>query len=143
MSSVFDVAAYILKKRGKMTTMKLQKLVYYAQAWSLVWDGRPLFNEPIQAWANGPVCPVLYQAHQGKFNIDSGDIEGDVGTLDDGANKSVDAVVDYYGDRSSHWLSQLTHGESPWKDSREGLTAGDRGTSEITHVAMAEYYESL
>ena len=36
---VFDVAAYILEKIGSMTTMKLQKLVYYSQAWSLVWDG--------------------------------------------------------------------------------------------------------
>ena len=38
---VFDVAAYILQKTGSMTTMKLQKLVYYSQAWSLVWDEKP------------------------------------------------------------------------------------------------------
>ena len=42
--SVHDVAAYILQKHGPMTTMKLQKLVYYAQAWGLVWDDCPLFN---------------------------------------------------------------------------------------------------
>ena len=34
MASVFDAAAYILEKKGEMTTLKLQKLVYYAQAWS-------------------------------------------------------------------------------------------------------------
>lgn len=32
MANVFDVAAYILEKEGEMTTMKLQKLCYYAQA---------------------------------------------------------------------------------------------------------------
>ena len=53
--SVLDVAAYILKKLGSMTTMKLQKLVYYSQAWSLVWDEQSLFIESIEAWANGPV----------------------------------------------------------------------------------------
>ena len=37
MLTVFDVASYILKKSGKMTTMKLQKLIYYSQAWALVW----------------------------------------------------------------------------------------------------------
>ena len=37
MASVYDVAAYILEKQGAMTTWKLQKLVYYSQAWSLVW----------------------------------------------------------------------------------------------------------
>lgn len=141
MASVFDVASYILKKRGKMTTMKLQKLVYYAQAWSLVWDDRALFQEPIQAWANGPVCPALYQGHQGRFEISA--IEGDPGVLDDDASKSVNAVVDYYGDKSSHWLSQLTHEESPWKEAREGLKPGERGTNEITPAAMAEYYGSL
>ena len=51
---VFDVAAYILEQKGSMTTMKLQKLVYYSQAWSLVWDEKPLFEEAIEAWANGP-----------------------------------------------------------------------------------------
>jgi uncharacterized phage-associated protein len=36
MTSVFDVAQYILRRKGQMTTWKLQKLVYYSQAWSLV-----------------------------------------------------------------------------------------------------------
>ena len=57
MANVFDAAAYILEKQGAMTAMMLQKLVYYAQAWSLVWDQRPLFGNKIEAWANGPVCP--------------------------------------------------------------------------------------
>lgn len=42
--SVFDVATYILQKRGDMSCMKLQKLCYYAQAWSLVWDTTKLNN---------------------------------------------------------------------------------------------------
>jgi hypothetical protein len=58
-ATVFDVAAYILEKKGEMSAWRLQKLVYYSQAWSLVWDERPLFDEPIQAWANGPVCLAL------------------------------------------------------------------------------------
>ena len=52
--NVLDIAAYILCKQGAMTAMKLQKLVYYSQAWSLVWDDKPLFRERIEAWANGP-----------------------------------------------------------------------------------------
>jgi len=50
MASVHDVACYILKKQSPMTTMKLQKLVYYCQAWSLVWDEKPLFKERMDAW---------------------------------------------------------------------------------------------
>jgi uncharacterized phage-associated protein len=67
MADVFDVAGYILQQKGQVTTWKLQKLVYYSQAWSLVWDERPLFQERIEAWANGPVCPDLYQVHRGAF----------------------------------------------------------------------------
>lgn len=47
MASVFDVSAYILETKGPITAMKLQKLVYYAQAWSLVWDEAPIFDEKI------------------------------------------------------------------------------------------------
>ena len=45
MANVFDVAKYILEKLGTLSTMKLQKLCYYCQAWSLVWDDTPLFDE--------------------------------------------------------------------------------------------------
>ena len=55
-----NVVQYILKKAGPMSAMKLQKLVYYCQAWSLVWDEEQLFKDEIQAWANGPVAPYLY-----------------------------------------------------------------------------------
>ena len=48
-SSNYFMIPYILEKKGRMTTMKLQKLIYYAQAWSLVWDERPLFDEKIEA----------------------------------------------------------------------------------------------
>ena len=80
MATVFDVAAYILGKQGASSTWKLQKLVYYSQAWSLVWDGTPLFEEEIQAWIGGPVCPDLYSKHRGQFmfmvdDVDSGDAD--------------------------------------------------------------------
>ena len=69
--SVFDVAAYILNKLGTISTIKLQKLVYYCQAWSLVWDEAPLFNEKIEAWVNGPVVRELFAFHRGAFQIGS------------------------------------------------------------------------
>jgi hypothetical protein len=63
MIDYYDVAAYILKKKGKMCRWKLQKLVYYSQAWSLVWDGAPLFDEPIilesiAEYYSGLDCPA-------------------------------------------------------------------------------------
>jgi len=142
MATVFDVAAYILAKNGEMSAMKLQKLVYYSQAWSLVWDERPLFRERIEAWANGPVCPALYAAHRGAFVVATLP-KGDVGALDVVARETIDSVLHAYGSKAAHWLSDLTHAERPWRDAREGLAPDDRSEREITHAAMQEYYASL
>ncbi|WP_235543189.1 Panacea domain-containing protein [Phycicoccus sp. Soil803] len=142
MASVHDVAAYILAKRGEMTAMKLQKLTYYSHAWHLVWDERPLFAEPIEAWANGPVVPALYRQHRGKFSVST--IEGgDSNRLTQAEQGTVDAVVGFYGDMTAHQLSELTHSERPWADARAGMPAGARGSARITDEMMAFYYDSL
>jgi uncharacterized phage-associated protein len=142
MVSAHDVAAYILKETGEMTAMKLQKLVYYSQAWSLVWDDRPLFEETIEAWANGPVVPALYQSHRGKFKVLDWP-EGDATKLSLEEEETIDAILQHYGPRSSQWLSELTHKEQPWVEARGDLAPGERGNSVISHAAMAEYYGSL
>ena len=72
MANAIDVAAYILEQIGSVTTMKLQKLVYYTQVRYLVMNGRPLFSDEIQAWANGPVAPNLYHIHSGRYMIGRG-----------------------------------------------------------------------
>lgn len=113
MTSIFDVAAYVLDKLGVMTTMKLEKLCYYSQAWSLVWDERRLFPERFEAWANGPVCPDLYHAHKGMFKITRGDIHGDPSNIDEDGTSTIDAVLNAYGKMGAYQLSELTHSERP------------------------------
>jgi uncharacterized phage-associated protein len=141
MATVFDVAAYILERRGSMPAMKLQKLTYYSQAWSLVWDEMPLFDNRIEAWANGPVVPDLYTAHRGQFQVSK--IEGDASALTDTQKETIDKVLEFYGDKTSQWLSDLTHTESPWIDARRGLAPAQRGSEEIKIASMAMYYEGL
>ncbi len=143
MANVFDVAKYILQQKGEMTAMKLQKLVYYSQAWSLVWDEKPLFPEKIEAWASGPVVPELYQVHRGAFAINEAMFGGEPKKLTKDEKETIDAVIKTYGDKPSQWLSDLTHIEEPWKNAREGLQMGERGNREISLASMAEYYGSL
>jgi len=142
MANVHDVAAYILEKHGTMTAMKLQKLVYYCQAWSLVWDEKPIFPEKIQAWANGPVVYELYDQHRGQFQVAHWSA-GNPEALTKKEKETVDSVLGFYGDKPSQWLSDLTHNEDPWRDARKGLAPGMRGNEEITLAAMAEYYGSI
>lgn len=142
MPSAHDVAAYILKRCGRMSAMKLQKLVYYSQAWSLVWDDQPLFGERVEAWANGPVVRELYDEHRGRFDVRDWP-RGNPDALDGEARPTVDAVIGYYGPRNAQWLSDLTHSEAPWRLARRGLREGERGNREITLESMMEYYSSL
>jgi len=147
MSSVFDVAAYILQKMAPqepdgITTWKLQKLVYYSQAWSSVWDDEPLFSETIEAWANGPVCSALYDKHRGHFKITSLPA-GNPDALTASQKDTIDHVVGHYGQRSSQYLSELTHQECPWIEARSDLAPGERGNNEITVDSMALYYGGL
>ena len=143
--SVLDVAAYILKQQLKeqpITAWKLQKLVYYCQAWSLVWDEKPLFKEKIFAWANGPVIKELYAQHRGLFYVKKIP-QGDSENLSKNQIDTIDHVLKAYGDKSAQWLSDLTHMEEPWIEARKGLKPGERGNAEILLSTMDEYYSGV
>lgn len=142
--SAFDVAVYILKKHGPMSAMKLQKLLYYAQAWSLVWDDAKLFPEKIEAWSNGPVVRKLYSRHRGMFEVEEKLFKPCAKSrLDRDQKETVDAVLEFYGNKSAQWLSDQTHSEDPWRKAREGLSDSERGDEAITLDSMSEYYSSL
>lgn len=148
MANVFNTAKYILEQKGTVSTMKLQKLCYYAQAWALVWDESPLFEEDFEAWRNGPVCPVLFNFHKGKYAISAADIPDSCTSapeLTDNQKDTIDTVLKSYGDRDAQWLSTLTHMEAPWKETREedGCISGQSCSAVITKARMSEYYGSL
>ena len=144
MASIFDVAKYILNKCGRISTMKLQKLCYYCQAWSLAWDEVPLFEEDFQAWANGPVCPELFSFHKGKFLVDSTLFnESQEYSFTENELETMDNVLKFYGDKEPQWLSELTHKEAPWREARHGISDGLRSDTVISKESMQQYYGGL
>lgn len=143
MANVFDTARYILEQSGSMSTMKLQKLCYYSQAWALVWDDSPLFQEEFQAWANGPVCPELFFQTKGSYSVNASDETGGIGDLSEEQKDTINRVLDYYGKHDAQWLSQLTHMEEPWIKAREGVPSGAGCNQIITKESMALYYGGL
>lgn len=66
MPTVQEVADYFLAEAppDTMTSLKLQKLCAYAQAISLAYLGKELFDEDLEAWEKGPVLPSLYQKYE-------------------------------------------------------------------------------
>jgi len=122
MASVFDVASYILSKADLdegdgITHLKLQKLVYYAQGFSVVLLGRPLFPETIEAWTHGPVVPELYNKyrHFGP-NVISQTQGGTPDNLTTEEKTLIDDVFSVYGEYSASKLRNLTHNETPWME---------------------------
>jgi uncharacterized phage-associated protein len=124
-----------------MTAMKLQKLVYYAQAWALAWTEEPLFPEPIEAWQLGPVVRSLYHAHRGVFSV--AEVPGgDPDRLSLVDRQIVDAIVSHYGRMSPSALSDLTHEELPWRLARGNAGPNDRSDNEISPESIATFYRS-
>jgi uncharacterized phage-associated protein len=145
MAGVLDVAAYILRAQGPMTAMKLQKLCYYAYGYHLAWEGRKLFPEPFEAWANGPVNRDLYREHRGRFVLEPGDIPGDPDALDADEAESVDLVLGPYSRLTAHQLSLMTHDERPWIAARRRSKAGpmERSTARLRDAEIFEYFDDL
>ena len=100
-----------------MTNLRLNKLMYFAQAWSLVLRNKPLFHEPIEAWPLGPVIPSVYHKYKnyGKSQITTLDPRFQLQLLDAEEQQILFATMAYYGEYSTHGLVDLSHEEgSPW-----------------------------
>ena len=144
MARVYDVAKYILNKVGTVSTWKLQKLCYYAQAWSLAWTERELFPEDFEAWSNGPVCPELFREHKGLFIVNDADLKsGNPEALTEDEKDTIDVVLRDYGGMSPYELRELSHSEAPYKEARQGLSDGQPSHRVIPKNAMGVYYGGL
>jgi uncharacterized phage-associated protein len=144
MARAIDVAKYIVERLGGTSGMKLQKLMYYSQAWHMVWREEALFNDDFQAWANGPVIRSLYAIHRRQFPVDAAPfLGGQSASLTQDEQGVVDKVLSFYGDKTAQWLSDLTHQETPWKGARNGLPAGEASEVVIDKASIHEYYSSL
>lgn len=144
MASVFDVAEAILEITGFVSTMKLQKLAYYSQALSLVSTGEPLFSEDFQAWANGPVCPALFDSHRGRYVVGRGELSAicNPRLLNDVSMEVIRHVIFVLGEKSGKELSDLTHSEAPWIEARDGCADGECSRALISKDSIKAFYSS-
>lgn len=135
MYDVLDVARYIInysyEKNYGCSNLKLQKLLYFVQAYFLITKNRPLFPNEIQAWDFGPVVPDAYTEFK---RFGSGDIpyvsyyysmpdghlsslqthQYDPDLIDKKTRRLINDVIDNFKDYSSTALVTLTHHQAPW-----------------------------
>jgi uncharacterized phage-associated protein len=149
-ASAIDVARMLVylaaceEEPDYLTHLRLQKLLYYVQGWSLAMRNKPMFNGRIEAWAHGPVVKEVYfaLAVHGSRPI-MPDAIGVPETLTTGEMEFIQSVWESYKRFSAGSLREMSHKEAPWVDARNGLSPAERCEHEITHDAMRRFFSSL
>lgn len=141
------IAKYFIKKNEKdkksLNNKKIQKLLYYSQAWNLVFNREKLFPNKIEAWVHGPAIPEVYQFFKTfDFTNPPKDIfDEDFSSISTKERKILDLVWKVYGKYDSDYLEILAHSELPWQEARKGLPPFDVSQNVISEERMKEYYE--
>ena len=142
-----DVASYYLTK-DRLTPKKLQKLVYYAYSWVLVFFNddpdnlnEKLFNDPIEAWVHGPVVATLYSKYMGNGYEKISKLQAHtMGDMSEELKDVLDQVWGAYGHLDGNQLEGLTHSERPWIEARGELTPFERSNNRLSDKTIFEFY---
>lgn len=147
------LAEYIAKRIGAVSHLKLQKLLYYVQAYHLAYFDQKIVNDPFEAWAHGPVSRKIYDALKDRAKlyteVEYKQLPGEADPEDlmkkqltKEQLELVDDVLSEFGPLSGLQLENLTHEESPWIEARKGYDAGDRCNVEILPESMRIFYKA-
>ncbi len=129
----------------EVTNKKLQKLVYYAQAWALVFHDKTIYKDNIKAWVHGPAIPALYHRYK-KFGYEriSEEVDMDaVLVVLEPFIKTIDMVWEAYSKYDARYLELLTHNEEPWINAREGLEEYMSSDNVIPTISMKSFYKGI
>lgn len=136
----FDVANYFLTLANEdvgdsISNLKLQKLVYYAQGFSLALRDKTLFDEAIEAWAHGPAIRELYHKYKDNgANAIEKPKDVDFAKYDDDVKSLLNQVYEEYGQFSAWKLREMSHEEEPW-------ASGNATTDKIiTNKDLKKYF---
>lgn len=130
MEKIIDVAQYIFEEYKRQTQeiideMKLHKLLYFAQRESFAITNEPLFEGEFEGWKYGPVCKEIRKSITPDGVLDS------LGEVSDECKYIINNIIQEYGALASWKLSEISHKEQSWINSRVGLKEGENGNRKI------------
>lgn len=132
-----------LESGESISHLKLQKIIYYAQAWSLTLLNKPLFDEDIEAWTHGPVIPSVYK----RFRESRWEALSVPASCPDIIEENIESLLkeisSVYGKFNAKHLENLTHRDGPWSDTRGDLPPEKASSRPIPKELMQEYYRSV
>lgn len=119
MYKAVDVAQYIVnycdKKNLLLPPQRLQKLLYFTQAYYLICKNKPLFKDDILAWKSGVIVREVYNKYKFFGNGFIYDETNDVIILDED-KFLIEEVILKYKDTSTMKLDEIIKKQSPWVD---------------------------
>lgn len=141
--NALDVAKWFVNKFTEygdlITHLKVQKLLYYAEAWTQTILNRQLFLEDMQAWAHGPVVPEVFHFYKdyGWHPLPPMDISE---SFDKDVLDMLEQIYDVYGEFTAKTLENMTHSDKPWIDARMSLPPEARCENVIEKAAIKSYF---
>ncbi|MDB5046983.1 MAG: phage-associated protein [Fibrobacteres bacterium] len=146
-----DLAAYIVAKLGAMSHLKLQKLLYYCEAYHLAFFEKSIIKDEFQAWVHGPVSVKVWVALKDKANVhDFLTVKADqkpalIKKIKDEVSKEqlklIDDLLSAFGKKTSFELEALTHEEQPWIEARRGTPPNEKSKTLLSKRTMKSFYQ--
>lgn len=138
-----DIANWFIKKFAEsgdfVTHLKVQKLLYYSEAWSQVINDEELFDGQIQAWAHGPVVPeVFHEFKQHGWN--SLPIPEEIPKFSEKTESILNQVIDTYGELPAKTLENMTHEDEPWIQARGDIQPEERCEAPIPKEKIKDFF---
>lgn len=146
MTTASKITEYLIYKGVKggdfVTNKRIQKLLYYIQAWHLAINKEPIFEDKIEAWIHGPAIRSVYEEYKSYVAnpIDKISNENIMSELEKDVIEFVDRIVAAYSKYDTATLEYMTHAEDPWQKARKGLELNESSNNEITQESMRDYY---
>jgi uncharacterized phage-associated protein len=145
------LAEYILQKWGNMSHLKLQKMLFYIEAYHLAYFDNSIIDDNFQAWVHGPVSRKIYDslkdksilhAELGYLKNTSSSNPNDIlkKTLTKDQIDFINETVDELNKFSATQLENMTHSEEPWLAARKGYGIADRCEVIIDKELMKKFY---
>ena len=130
-------------KGDVLTNLKLQKLLYYAQAWYLARFDVPIFSEDFEAWIHGPVLPSQYRRFKTCEWRPIQDYIRAPQALPPKLTKHLNAIISTFGTETATALEMMTHQEMPWLRARRNIPNNSPSRSVISKSSMKEFYRHM
>lgn len=139
---------YILKHYGPMSHLKLQKLLFYCDAYCLAYFGQELVEDVFEAWVHGPVSRKVYDSLKDKSVLysdlaysDTGvDVDAAFAALSLAQKELITGTLDLLAAWTGLELEASTHRELPWREARGGIDDGAKCHNPISKEITMEFY---